>query len=279
MTSIPSLTAQRRQPLVVSGKPTFERPDSQLVSASQIYEPACQKWFSRLGHGLSMDRKLWEYAYILQAIHTYGLVLPGARGVSFGCGKELAVSILAAEGCEILATDYVPDLDSEQTWEARGLDDLFFRQIIDREAFEKCVSFRHLDMNSIDEDIRGFDFCWSTGSLEHIGSHANGLAFIENAMACLKPGGIAVHTTEFTVSSDTVSYDSPELSFYCRADIESLAERLLGSGHLIILNFDRGTTLADTHVDLPPYHYGRTLAAHFHSHVITSIGLIIQKGR
>jgi hypothetical protein len=125
--------------------------------------------------------------------------------------------------------------------------------------------------------LQGYDFCWSTGSLEHIGGHAKGLAFVEAAMGCLKPGGIAVHTTEFTISSETVGRDAPDLSFYCRADIEALASRLLQAGHTIVLNFDRGTTVADTHVDVPPYHAGRTLCAHFGSHVITSIGLIVQK--
>lgn len=248
---------------------------SQLVSASQIYEPACQRWFSKLGFTPMMDRKLWEYSYILHALDTYADTGEGSRGLAFGCGKEFITSILAAGGASITATDFVSEEPGH--WEARGFDDLYFDQYISREKFNAKVSFQHLDMNKIPDDLTGFDFCWSTGSLEHIGSHANGLAFVENAMKCLKPGGIAVHTTEFTISSATVSQDFEELSFYCRSDIEALAERLLGSGHMIVLNFERGTTVADLHVDTPPYHQGMTLCAHFRSHVITSIGLIIQK--
>ena len=261
----------------MGGLPTFKNPDSQLVSASQIYEPTCQEWFSRIGFDLMMDRKAWEYAYILNALKTYAKTGLGSRGLAFGCGLEFITSILASEGAEVLATDYVPDLATEKHWEARGKTDLFFEQHISADDFDKRVTFSHLDMNDIPNDLTNFDFCWSTGSLEHIGGHANGMAFVENAMRCLKPGGIAVHTTEFTLTSDTVSQDHPELSFYCRADIEALAERLLAAGHKIILNFDRGTTVADTHVDLPPYHGGFTLTAHFKSHIITSIGLIIEK--
>jgi len=274
----PSLLARRRRPLVVSGQPTFARPDSQLVSASQIYEPECQAWFSRIGVQVNMDRKSWEYAFILNAIRTYAACGEGARGLGFGCGREFMPSILAAEGAEIVATDYVGEEMSASGWEARSINDLFFERYLDRETFDKRVTFRHQDMNVIDDDLRDFDFVWSTGSLEHIGGHSNGMRFVEEAMRCLKPGGIAVHTTEFTISSETASYDSPSISFYCRRDIEALAERLIEAGHMIVLNFDRGTTLADTHVDVSPYHHGRTLAAHHHTHVITSIALIIQHG-
>lgn len=248
-----------------------------MVSASQFYEPACRQRFDQMGFPLTLDRKAWEYAYILHAINAYARTGEGARGLAFGCGKEILTSILAADGASILATDYVPERVSDRQWEARGLEDLYFEQFIDRETFSENVRFSHLDMNNIDDDLTGFDFCWSTGSLEHIGSHANGLAFVERAMACLKPGGVAVHTTEYTLTSDTTNYDTPDLSFYCRNDIEGLAARLLAQGHTMILNFDRGSTVADLHVDLPPYHAGHTLAAHFSSHVITSIGLIIQR--
>lgn len=272
-----TMFARRNRPIIATGMPAFERPDSQLVTASQIYEPACRRWFERLNTPLVMDRKAWEYAFILNAINVYANTGPGTRGLAFGCGKELAVSILAADGAEILATDYVADMSESKGWEARGLDDLFFAEHIDRNTFDNRVRFQHLDMNQIDPDLGDFDFCWSTGSLEHIGGYTNGLAFVENAMECLKPGGIAVHTTEFTLTSEIYGHDHPELSFYCQADIEALAERLIQAGHAIVLNFNRGTTPADMHVDVPPYHSGMTLTAHFRSHIITSIGLIIQK--
>jgi len=270
-----TLIERRGRALTVSGQPPFARPDSQLVSASQIYEPECREWFQRLGFSLGLDRKRWEYSYILHAIHIYGRTGIGARGVAFGCGMEQLTSIFAADGAEIVATDYV--VNNAHGWEARGLEDLYCEQHLAREQFHERVTFRHVDMNDIPVDLRNFDFCWSTGSLEHIGSHANGMAFVENAMECLKPGGIAVHTTEFTVTSETMGHDYPDLSFYCRADIEALAERLTAAGHQIVLNFNRGSTVADTHVDTPPFHGGRTLLAHFDAHIITSIGLIVQK--
>lgn len=266
---------QNRGALVVNQPASFSTPVSQLVSAAQIYEPRYLEIAALLQLDLTLDRKNWEYCFIVNAIQKYAAIGPGTRGLAFGCGMEFITSVMAATGSDILATDYV---EQSHDWQAKGLDDLYSPLHIDRETFDARVRFQHLDMNQIDESLTGFDYLWSTGSLEHIGGYDNGLAFVENAMRCLKPGGIAVHTTEFTITSDSVGFDSPTLSFYCRRDIERLAERLLAAGHMIVLNFERGNTVADTHVDLPPYHHGRTLCAHFSNHVITSIGIIIQKG-
>lgn len=268
-----NLAGMRGRAIIVGGQPSFERPDSQLASASQIYEDAFAPWSAMFCKEPELDRKTWEYAYILQAITTYS---EGRRGLCFGSGREILPAVLAGRGAEIVATDFVPDHE-ELGWEARGVEDLYHPELIERTAFDERVSFRHVDMNAIDEDLTGFDFLWSTGSLEHIGSHQKGLDFVERAMDCLNPGGIAVHTTEFTLSSETRGRDYAELSFYCRRDIEGLAERLIASGHLIVLNFTRGQTAADNHVDTFPFTSGQSLVAHFKAHVVTSIGLIIQK--
>lgn len=262
-------------PIIIDREPKFAAPTSQLVSASQFYEPEFIETARRLSFAPNLDRKVWEYSFIVNAIERYAKTGEGTRGLAFGCGKEVTTSVIAASGSEILATDYVTQ---EKDWQAKGLEDCYSSDHIDRASFDARVKFRHLDMNNIDPDLVDFDFLWSTGSLEHIGGYDRGLKFVENAMRCLKPGGIAVHTTEFTLTSETVGFDMPELSFYSRKDIETLAKRLLEAGHLIVLNFRRGNTVADNHVDTPPFNPGRTLCAHFSNHVITSIGLIIQKG-
>ena len=266
---------KNRGALIVRQTPTFASPTSQMVSAAQFYEPRFRELASRLSLDMVLDRKIWEYAFIVNAIETYAATGPGTRGLAFGCGMEFITSVFAAGGSNILATDYV---EQSHNWQAQGLNDLYSSAHIDRATFDARVRFQHLDMNQIDPTLTGFDFLWSTGSLEHIGGYDKGLDFVENAMKCLKPGGIAVHTTEMTLTSDDVGYESPTLNFYCRRDIEKLAARLIDAGHMIVLNFERGQTVADTHVDTPPYNYGRTLCAHFSNHVISSIGLIIQKG-
>ena len=280
------LFSKREEPLFSIKQPTLKSPDSQLVSASQLYEKEAEKWIQLLKEtgfspeGCVLDRKVWEYIYVLQAITTYVGDLKGKKGLAFGCGFEMMPSYFASKDSRVIVTDLI---SQKYNWQASEVDQLFFKSIINKNDFKKRVSFKNVNMNSIPSDLKDFDYCWSCGSLEHIGSHNNGIRFIENAMDTLAPGGIAVHTTEFTLTSDQVSHDSPDLSFYCKQDIEELAKRLIEKGHKIVLNFKRGDTPADTHVDTPDpktrnFHYGRTLLAHMNNHVITSLGLIIQKG-
>ncbi len=279
------LYGNREEPLYAKKKPNLKNPDSQLVTASQLYEETGQYWCEILKkggvspQGVVMDRKVWEYCFILQAISNYAGNLQGKKGIAFGCGFEIMPSYFASRGSKILVTDLI---DQKHDWQASCSNQLHFKSIINKNKFEERVSFKNVNMNRIPSDIRDFDYCWSCGSLEHIGSHKNGIKFLENSLETLKPGGISVHTTEFTLTSDVIHYDQPDLSFYCKDDIEKLATNLISKGHKIVLNFQRGETPADSHVDTPDssggFHYGRTLLAHMNTHVITSIGLIIQKG-
>jgi cyclopropane fatty-acyl-phospholipid synthase-like methyltransferase len=71
------------------------------------------------------------------------------------------------------------------------------------------IEFQPIDMNALPRRLEGqFDFCWSACALEHLGSLENGIKFIENSLRMLKPGGVAVHTTEFTLSrGDTIDHE------------------------------------------------------------------------
>ncbi|MBV5337004.1 MAG: hypothetical protein J0653_03215, partial [Deltaproteobacteria bacterium] len=71
------------------------------------------------------------------------------------------------------------------------------------------------------------DFCWSSCSLEHLGSIKAGLDFIKASLKTLKVGGVAVHTTEYNVSSDEATIDNnPTLVLFRRCDIQGLVEEL-----------------------------------------------------
>ncbi len=132
-------------------------------------------------------------------------------------------------------------------------------------------------MNNIDKNINGFDFCWSACAFEHLGSIARGLDFVANSIDCLRPGGIAIHTTEFNLSSNDRTLESTNLSFFRKQDIELLIQRLNRAGHAVApVNFYPGETEVDTHVDLPPYSLPHLKLATL-NYVITSIGIIIQK--
>lgn len=271
------LSALRSRALIVNEAPNFERPDSQFVSAEQICSLHFQRWCRVFGRETVFNRKIWEYLYILNTMDQFVGLRPGTRALGFGVGRERIVSLLAELGCDVVATDYSEGRD---TWPkvAQTATDLFHPDLCSEESFRSRVSLRNVDMNRIPSDLRDFDCLWSCGSLEHMGGHRNGLDFIQAAMECLRPGGIAVHTTEFNLVSDELTHQSPNLSFYRRRDIVALAERLLAEGHQIVLNFTRGDTPVDLHIDQDPVRNSTfSLTAQAGMYVITSIGLIVQK--
>ena len=102
--------------------------------------------------------------------------------------------------------------------------------------------------------------------------------FVKNSMRCLKPGGIAVHTTEFNISSNDATLEDPNCSIYRVRDIKQLIDELESEGFLVEpLNLNTGTGGVDNHVDLPPYGFSPHLKMVLSGFVVTSIGLIIKR--
>jgi SAM-dependent methyltransferase len=244
-----------------------------------------RQWAQRIREPHQVDRKLWEFCFIAQALSERGMLQPGRRGLGFAVGREPLPALFASYGCEVVATD----LDQSRATEwiktgqhAAGADVLNDKGICDPEAFRKLASFRVVDMNAIPNDLRGFDFCWSSCAFEHLGSISRGKRFLENMTPCLKPGGIAVHTTEFNTSSNVETLDNMGTVLFRRQDIEAIVRQLTVGGHRIEVDFHQGHGEADRYVDEMPYRTRepvRHLKLRFASYVTTSIGLIIEVGR
>lgn len=246
-------------------EPSFSRPVCQLLTFRQFLDPNFKKWACEIGWQFGFNRKLWEYAFILNALDLDGKL--GGRGLGFGVGQEPTVPVMLRHGAQLLASDL-----ADEEAQARGWLEMKF----DVDA-AGALTFRYINMNEIPGDLRNYDFLWSCGSLEHIGGLELGLKFIENAMACLKPGGIAVHTTEFTLTSNEETYESPALSFYREKDIRGLAERLRSAGCELEMNLTRGQHQLDQLVleEYPPWEL--SLKEQLCGHTITSLGLVIHK--
>ena len=263
-------------------EPTLTRPVSQLCTASQFDEPAFPAWCGALGLTADHHRKTWEFCYILAVLWAAGVLEPGRRALGFGCGTEPIPALLARLGLDVLATDAPHDVIAGQGWDSTnqhtgGLQDLEKPGIVDRATFHARVAFRPVNMNAIPADLRGFDACWSSCAFEHLGSIAHGLTFFENSLATLRPGGVAVHTTEFNLQSNSDTYEDAALSLFRKRDIEALLGRLADAGHEVWpLNLHPGTTAVDEHIDLPPYALPH-LKLRVANYVTTSIGLVVRK--
>jgi SAM-dependent methyltransferase len=242
-------------------------------------------WTRALKERPKFLRKQWEFVYIAQALYERGMLAPGRRGLGFGVGREPLPALFASFGCEVVATDQSLDgairagwaRTNEHSVDLSGLND---RGICTERMFSALASFAEVDMNAIPPALdASFDFCWSSCSLEHLGSLANGAEFVKRAMKTLKPGGVAVHTTEFNLSSNDATFEDRDLSIYRRRDIEALCAELAAAGHKVGgIDFEPGQGFADMVVDLPPFGRGEPhLRLRLDQFDCTSIGLVVEK--
>jgi SAM-dependent methyltransferase len=270
--------------LLAHGPATIASPVSQMCTVAQIEEPAFADWLATLEMGNQRHRKQWEMVYILATLTERGAIRPGARGLGFGCGAECMPSYFAARGCSIVATDLPVSHQDAAGWVDSGqhvaaADALRWTNLCDEAVFRERVSFRDVDMTRIPPDLVDFDFCWSACAYEHLGSIEAGLKFIHDAVRCLRPGGVAVHTTELNLSSNGTTIDNESTVLFRRRDMERLALELTAAGHRVLpINYDTGDRPMDLHIDVPPYVEKNHLKVALGRYVTTSFGIAVIKG-
>jgi tetratricopeptide (TPR) repeat protein len=264
------------------GPPSLEKPVCQLCTSEQMKEPAYARLCAQLGVPANEHRKTWEFAFVLSALRHHNLLREGVNLLAFGVGTEPLPSVCAQAGATVLATDAPTEAIEGVGWEATNqhsasLDELHKPHLVALEQFQRKVTFRAVDMNDIPEDLAGFDGCWSSCAFEHLGGIDKGLDFVENSLRALKPGGVAIHTTEFNLSSNDHTINAPNVCLFRRRDMERLIERLAEKGHNVMpLNLYPGGAEIDAHIDAPPYALPH-LKLELLDFVTTSIGLIVQK--
>ena len=281
-----SLRLRKRSPFAPGliealGEPCLARPDSQVCTEAQFYEPAYAYWCGQFKEEPRTHRKQWEFCYILQALATRGKLAPQFRGLGFGVGEEPLTALFASRGVEVTGTDLDAQRAAEAGWtesaqHASALQDLNGRGICAQDRFAALVSFETVDMNAIPTSLRDFDFTWSACALEHLGSLKHGAEFILNSLDTLRPGGMAVHTTEYNLANGPDTLEEAATVLFRRRDLEPVLKEAVSRGCAVSVNWSPGGGQLDAYVDQPPYSPDRHLKLSLESYVTTSIGLIIE---
>lgn len=257
---------------------------SMLCREQHFHLPLYTYWCKQLRKAPLFHRKQWEFIYICQVLFERGYIRDGLTALGFGVGKEPLVSYFSSQGLNVMATDLDSDKAKNLGWvqtdqhsdELLSLNEL---NICPEGIFHKNTKFRSVDMNDIPADIGKYDICWSSCAFEHLGSIRKGMDFVINSCRLLKPGGIAVHTTEFNVSSNDDTLDNnPNYVIFRKKDIEQLADELRNEGFIVeAIDFTAGEDELEQYIDLPPYidepHLRLELAGMY---VSTSLGIIIR---
>ena len=136
-------------------------------------------------------------------------------------------------------------------------------------------------MNRIPDDLRGFDFTWSCCCFEHLGSLEAGIQFVLNSVEkTLRRGGIAVHTTEFNLSSNEDTIEEGHTTIYRRKDMEDLVKRLRERGHDVQpLVVAPDSHFLDYHVDVPPYTHNPHIKLRYDKYITKSVGIVVRRAR
>jgi hypothetical protein len=254
-------------------------------SSADLMHPEFERLCRSVEIPVHYHRKLWEWVFIVHHLEQAGVLREGASGLGFGVGRETLPAFFAQRGVEVLATDAPPEIGERGGWSAtaqhaEAIESLYHPKLIDRATFDARVRFRRCDMNAIPADIGRFDFTWSSCCFEHLGDLEAGLRFVEDSVEkCLKPGGVAVHTTEFNLSSNDETVSEGETVIYRKRDLEGLVRRLRDRGH----DAHPFTVAPDSHyldgfVDVPPYTHSPHLKLQIERHVVTSAGIVVRRG-
>lgn len=245
--------------------------------------PSYFDWCARLGLTPGLHRWCWEKVHIARALDAFGVVGQDHRGLGFGVGGEPLVAWFAGQGCDIVATDLASNDDRTDAW-AVGSAAPGTRAALERpelcppDQFRARVTLRSVDMNAIPTDLAGFDFCWSACALEHLGTLDRGAEFVMRSLECVRPGGVAVHTTELNVSSDDDTLAEGDVVLYRSRDLRALAERLTRDGHEVApLDLDTGNGAFDRYAMPTGTDNTPTLKVRIDRFVSTTFALVIRR--
>ncbi len=150
-------------------------------------------------------RKQWEFAAILNALGSAGVVTPTAKGISFGSGQELPIYALANRVAEIWATDLYT---ADSAWPTARPDspDLVTDYVRSGAHFatnQDRVFAKSMDMRTIEFPDNHFDFAYSSSAVEHIGGWQDFAQHLAEVRRVLKPGGVYVMTTDISFGPPT----------------------------------------------------------------------------
>jgi glycosyltransferase involved in cell wall biosynthesis/SAM-dependent methyltransferase len=280
-------SALTQPPTADEHSPVFSRVTSKLCVNRDFQTDYYQHWIDKLQASKTIHRKYWEWVVMSQALNERGFLKAGKKGMGFAVGNEPLPSAFASLGCEIVATDQNYDIpEAKEHWATtdqlcRGKQALNEKQICPPETFDKLVSFREVDMNNIPAELKQgeFDFIWSSCAFEHIGSIEHGLRFVKESLKCLKPGGVAIHTTEFNCSSNEGTLNTDNLVFFRHRDIQRLVSELTAEGSRVE---SPDYWMGDSKYDLTPMkdlsnQWAPHLKIELGGYIATSLLLIIHK--
>ena len=143
-------------------------------------------------------RKGWEWTQCVYGLHQLGAMMPAARALGVGVGREAVIFYLADQVAHVTATD----LYDEAAWTGSGGREA--DPALRDEALASCpasvdpakISFENQDGTRLTYADDSFDFAWSLSSIEHFGGHSAACQALREMARVVRPGGVVAVATE-----------------------------------------------------------------------------------
>jgi SAM-dependent methyltransferase len=232
-----------------------------------------------------IHRKDWEWAIGLIAMKRFGKIDESSAAIGVGSGIEPIPFYLANKISRVYATDLYEDNES---WKNAAPSE-FLKDPKKYAPFpyrEEALTVLRMDGSKLDFPDDSFDIAFSFSSIEHFGgkNHSGSLKSMREIERVLKPGGIAV------ISTECILNDKEHPEFFNRKTIHSdLIDKLDKLKLVEPLDLRITTSTLDTVIDYNSEakiwdtldsEYKRT-----HSHIVikyynillTSVMLVFQK--
>lgn len=147
-------------------------------------------------------RRQWEFSIIYLALQRAGHLNARARGLAMGAGTERLIYVIAPKVEKAIITDLY---GMDGGW--KGLNTPDPQELIINNAPWQVDPSRieavPMDMRSLQFPDESFDFCWSTGAIEHIGGDEDFVQHFNEVWRVLKPGGMYALTTACILGRQT----------------------------------------------------------------------------
>jgi hypothetical protein len=247
-------------------------------------------WCEQLKERPRYHRKLWEFAYLMQALHCADAIKPGAKVLILGAAHQPTASYLAAKGADVVIAQH-----GDEPMPGAGADPLCNEDLVDAKTFAKRVTRRVVDLAALPDDLAGFDACVGMDQAMRRGTVRAGMDYVVASIDRVRPGGLVAHVVDFNYADDAQTLDDWGSVLFLRRHLEAMTQAWTAAGHEVApLDFNVGFQAMDRFVDIPPFDVSRTeslerlwrdgwQAAHLKTAVdgfpATSFGLIARRAR
>ncbi len=177
-------------------------PLNKILDRADWEHPAWRRALEDLGYSADparLHRKEWEFAQGVYGLRKLGCLSPRAAALGLGAGAEPIIFFLAGRLARVVATDLYAGEFSAQEADPRMLRDpeAFAPFSYHRDRLE----VRRMDATAIDYSPESFDVVFSFSSIEHFGTRRAQRACLASIFRVLRPGGVAVLTTEVILNA------------------------------------------------------------------------------